>query len=155
MREKFKLTIKIVIVSLIFTGIFYEIFLMRERLYPIKASIKTIEISDSEKTYEEIENFEHMLLNIVANVFKTEKDEKWSYDYNAPKNEELFGECFRNPEKFYQLKNKNIFNEKSLRSIDMLINKCLKTYDGKQVNVITFEYKGEEIRFPIGLGITR
>lgn len=155
MREKFKLTIKILIFSLTFTGIFYEIFLIREKSYPIKASIKTIEISDSEKTYEEIENFEHMLLNIVTNVFKTKKDEMWSYDYNVPKNEELFGECFRNPEKFYELKNKKIFNEKSLRSIDMLIDKCLKTYDGKKVNVLSFEYKGEEIRFPIGLGITR
>lgn len=149
MNEKLKLAIKIIFFSCIFTALFYQLQILYEKSYPTKTKSYVVKIKNKESDFEEIENFEHMLLNLISNKYKTDEEEKWSYKYNAPKNKELFSESLRNPVKFYKLKNSGIFNEKSLRTIDMLIYKSLKAYNGKNIKVISFEYKGEEIKFPI------
>lgn len=146
--------LKILILTFVLAFNFTLLFTFIIENKKIDADIQLVEVKNKEETFKEIWNLSAMF-NSFASDSKKFDEEKKIYEYYAPKNNELYSECFTDPETYIKFRKNGILNKYNLFDISMLLEKCYKLKYNDKIAVISFIYKGEEIKFPIGIGITR
>ncbi|UQK61248.1 hypothetical protein [Ezakiella coagulans] len=149
--------VKIILFAVLFSLIFTKLFVIigKEKVIDAKITQVEIENEDLDEIYDKIWKMWDFFGRASGHNSGELEEEKKNYEFYAPTDERLFSEVFMDPEKFYENRKNGTLNNKILFEISMLMEKCTRLRDEKKINVLTFEYKGEEIRFPIGLGITR
>ena len=149
--------VKIILFAVLFSFIFTELFVTigKEKVIDAKITQVDIENEDVDELYDKLRQMWVFFGSATMHRSEVLEEEKKNYEFYAPTDERLFSEVFMNPEKFYENRKNGTLNNKIIFEISMLMEKCTRLRDEKKINVLNFEYKGEEIRFPIGLGITR
>lgn len=149
--------VKIILFAVLFSLIFTELFVIigKEKVIDAKITQVEIENEDVDEFYDKLRQIWDFFGSASRHNSGELEEEKKNYEFYAPTEERLFSEVFMDPEKFYENRKNGTLNNKIIFEISMLMEKCTRLRDEKKINVLTFEYKGEEIRFPIGLGITR
>ena len=149
--------VKIILFAVLFSSIFTKLFVTigKEKVIDAKITQVDIENEDVDELYDKIWKMWDFFGRASGNNSGEFEEEKKNYEFYAPTDERLFSEVFMDPEKFYENRKNGTLNNKILFEISMLMEKCTRLRDAKKINVLSFEYKGEEISFPIGIGITR
>lgn len=149
--------VKIILFAVLFSLIFTELFVIigKEKVIDAKITQVEIENEDVDEFYDKLRQIWDFFGSASRHNSGELEEEKKNYEFYAPKDERLFSEVFIDPEKFYENRKNGTLNNKIIFEISMLMEKCTRLRDEKKINVISFEYKGEEIKFPVGLGITR
>lgn len=149
--------IKIILFAVLFSLIFTELFVSigKEKVIDAKITQVEIENEDVDVFYDKLRQMWDFFGSASMHSSEVLEEEKKNYEFYAPTDERLFSEVFMDPEKFYENRKNGTLNNKIIFEISMLMEKCTRLRDEKKINVLSFEYKGEEIRYPIGLGITR
>ena len=149
--------VKIILFAVLFSSIFTKLFVTigKEKVIDAKITQVDIENEDSDEIYDKIWKMWDFFGSASMHSSEVLEEEKKNYEFYAPTDERLFSKVFMDPEKFYENRKNGTLNNKIIFEISMLMEKCTRLRDEKKINVLSFEYKGEQIRFPIGLGITR
>lgn len=149
--------IKIILFAVLFSLIFTELFVSigKEKVIDAKITQVEIENEDVDVFYDKLRQMWDFFGSASMHSSEVLEEEKKNYEFYAPTDERLFSEVFMDPEKFYENRKNGTLNNKIIFETSMLMEKCTRLRDEKKINVLSFEYKGEEIRYPIGLGITR
>lgn len=149
--------VKIILFAVLFSFIFTDLFVTigKEKVIDAKITQVDIENEDVDEFYDKLRQMWVFFGSATMHRSEVLEEEKKNYEFYAPTDERLFSEVFMEPEKFYENRKNGTLNNKIIFEISMLMEKCTRLRDEKKINVLSFEYKGEEIRFPIGIGITR